>query len=117
MYNIKIEDLAPNALIKAVQMGKNFLTFREVEEYGARVVANLNKKSEGAVLLLSRDRTEEFWEEYAAFFQKKCVDGEQGIEVKEGITVEDLIERFRGYLALDVLMAFVDEYAVEALSV
>ena len=30
---------------------------------------------------------------------------------------EDLIEQFRGYLALDVLMAFVNEKSIQALGV
>ena len=40
-----------------------------------------------------------------------------GIELKKEVTLENLINQFRGYLALDVLMAFVNENSVQALGV
>lgn len=117
-FYIGIEDLAANAMIEAMRRGeKKFLTYKEIENYGSRVVELLNEKDEKAILILSRDCTNALFRNYSDFFQEKNIDGESGIELKQDITVEDLIVEFRGYLALDVLMAFVNENSVRALGV
>lgn len=66
---------------------------------------------------MSRESTSALFRNYSDFFQEKNVNGEMGIELKEEITIEKLIVQFRGYLALDVLMAFVNENFVQALGV
>ena len=115
MFYIEIDDLAANALIESMRRaGKTFLTYKELENYGSRVVELLNEKGEKAVLILSRERTNALFRDYSEF-REKTVNGEMGIELKKEVTLENLINKFRGYLALDVLMAFVDENAVHAL--
>ena len=115
MFYIEIDDLAANALIESMRRAeKHFLTYEELEDYGSRVVKLLNEKGEKAVLILSRERTNALFRNYPEF-REKTVNGKMGIELKKGITLEDLINKFRGYLALDVLMAFVNENAVQAL--
>lgn len=117
-FYIGIEDLAANALIESMSRGKkNFLTYKEIENYGSRVVSLLNAKGEKAVLILSRESTSALFRNYSDFFQEKNEKGEMGIELKKGVTLENLIIQFRGYLALDVLMAFVNENSVQALGV
>lgn len=73
------------------------------------------KKGEKAVLILSRESTNALFRNYSDFFQENNVNGEMGIELKKEVTLENLINQFRGYLALDVLMAFVNENSVQAL--
>ena len=76
-FYIGIEDLAANALIETLKKNdRRFLTYHEIESYGAEVVQILQE------------------------------NGEKGISLKEGKEAEDLIQQFRGYLALDVLLAF-----------
>lgn len=117
-FYIGIEDLAANALIESISRGrKTFLTYKEIESYGARVVKLLNDNNEKAVLILSREHTNELFRNYSDFFEEKLVDGDIGIELKGDKTVEGLIRQFRGYLAIDVLMAFVNEGTVQALGV
>ncbi len=117
-FNIGIEDLAANALIESMRrMNKNFLTYKEIENYGSRVIKLLSEKGEKAVLILSRESTTALFRNYSDFFQEKIVNGEMGIELKKGVTLEKLITQFRGYLALDVLMAFVNDNSVQALGV
>lgn len=117
-FYIGIEDLASNALIESMRRAeKTFLTYKEIENYGSKVVELLNEKGEKAVLILSRESTNALFRNYSDFFQEKNIDGELGIELKKEITLEDLINQFRGYLALDVLMAFVNEISVQALGV
>lgn len=117
-FYIGIEDLAANALIVALsKRNKRFLTYSEIENYGSSVVQLLNKKGEKAVLILSRESTNDLFRNYSDFFEEQENEGSFGISLKEGIQINDLIVKFRGYLALDVLMAFVDKYSIKALGV
>ena len=116
-FYIGIEDLAANALIESMRIEKRFLTYREIEDYGSKVVEILNEKGEKAVLILSRENTNALFRNYSDFFEEKTENDMKGIALKEGIELEDLIMQFRGYLALDVLMAFVNERSVQALGV
>ncbi len=117
-FYIGMEDLAANALIESIRRsGKTFLTYEEIEAYGSKVVELLNERGEKAVLILSRERTNALFRNYSDFFQEKVVSGKQGIELKESVTLEELIAQFRGYLALDVLLAFVNESSIQALGV
>lgn len=117
-FYIGIEDLAANALIESMRrVEKNFLTYREIENYGSKVVQILNEQGEKAVLILSRENTNELFRNYSDFFEEKEENEEKGVALKSGIELEDLIMQFRGYLALDVLMAFVNDRSVQALGV
>lgn len=117
-FYIGIEDLAANALIESMRrVEKNFLTYREIENYGSKVVQILNEQGEKAVLILSRENTNELFRNYSDFFEEKEENEEKGIALKSDIKLEDLIMQFRGYLALDVLMAFVNDRSVQALGV
>lgn len=117
-FYIGIEDLAANALIESMRRSKKtFLTYKEIENYGSKVVEFLNEKGEKAVLILSRESTNALFRNYSDFFQEKEVNGEMGIQLTKEVTLENLINQFRGYLALDVLMAFVNDNSVQALGV
>lgn len=87
------------------------------DDYGSKVVQILNEQGEKAVLILSRENTNELFRNYSDFFEEKEENEEKGVALKSGIELEDLIMQFRGYLALDVLMAFVNDRSVQALGV
>lgn len=115
---IGIEDLVANALIELVERtAKREVLFKELDEYGAMVVECLNKKNEQAVLLLSKERTNEFLHDYSDMFELFTNDIDKGIRLRQGVEVEQLWERFRGYLSADVLMAFMNGLAVSKLGV
>ena len=118
-FYIGIEDLAANALIELLQKEENrsFITYKELERYGTQVVSLLSERGEKAVLLLSRENTNAMFRDYSEFFEEDSYDGNEGIRLRAGKSRKDLIVQFRGYLALDVLMALVDERAVSALGV
>ena len=118
-FYIGIEDLAANALIELLQKEENrsFITYKELERYGTQVVSLLSERGEKAVLLLSRENTNAMFRDYSEFFEEDSCDGQDGIRLREGKSRKDLIVQFRGYLALDVLMALVDERSVSALGV
>lgn len=115
-FYIGMEDLAANALIvTSTKLERTYVTYHELEDYGTRVVKLLNRKGEKAILLLSRDNTNAMFRNYSDFFEE--TQGGKAITLAEGKQVRDLIYQFRGYLALDVLKAFVDKTAIVALGV
>ncbi len=117
-FYIGIEDLAANALIEALKRSnKRFLTYNEIEAYGAEVVQILKENDEKAVLILSRDNTEALLKNYSEFFEERVENGKIGIALKDEKEIKDLIQHFRGYLALDVLLAFMNQRSVSALGV
>lgn len=117
-FYIGIEDLAANALIETLKTKKGKLnrypiTYAELETYGTEVVHYLNTRGEEAVLIFSRESTSVMLRNYSDFFEET---GEgTAIALREGKTVPDLIERFRTYLAFDVMMAFMAERTVQVL--
>ena len=117
-FYIGIEDLAANALIEVLsKCQKRFLTYSEIEGYGAKVVELLKETGEKAILILSRDNTEALFRNYSEFFEESEEQGRKGILLKQDKEIDDLIQQFRGYLALDVLLAFMDQRSVQALGV
>lgn len=109
-FYIGIEDLAANALIELLKEKKQrVISYDELEKYGAQVVRLLSEQGEKAVLLLSRDNTSALFRNYSDFFEEVELEDGLGIKLKEEKGIEDLIIQFRGYLALDVLMALVDK--------
>ena len=117
-FYIGIEDLAANALIEVLKKSqKRFITYNEIESYGSEVVQLLKESGEKAVLILSRDNTNAFFRNYSEFFEESEQNGRKGILLKAEKQIDDLIKQFRGYLALDVLLAFMDQRSVQALGV
>lgn len=116
---IGIEDLAANALIEVMSKKNDtrFVSYAELENYGAEVVKFLNLKGEKAILILSRESTNDMFRNYSDIFEEAFDKGTLGIKLKSDITVEDLINKFRGYLAWDVLLAFINEQTVAKLGV
>lgn len=115
-FYIGIEDLAANAMIEILKKGeRRFLTYNEMEMYGAEVVQILKENGEKAVLILSRENTDAFFRNYSEFFEEGEQNGKRGITLKADKKVEDLIKQFRGYLALDVLLAFMNQRSVRVL--
>ena len=115
---IGIEDLVANALIELVEKSeKREVLFKQLDEYGAMVIKYLNGKCEQAVLVLSKERTNEFLHDYSDYFELFSNGMDEGIRLKEDVSVGQLWKKFRGYLSVDVMLAFMDKGAVSALGV
>lgn len=121
-YYIGIEDLAANALIEILQtkeeqdLNQYTVTLRELEKYGAEVVRYLNKeKKEKALLVLSRASTLHMFRNYSDFFEEVETEEGRAIALQKGKTVEDLKEKFRTYLAMDLVNAFMNKKTVKVL--
>ncbi len=111
---IEIDELAVNALVAAQKYGRNFVSYKLMEDYGFRVVEILHNKGVTAILLLSRDRANEMLQRKADLFDEQTVDGERGISLRNGKTIHNLIDRHMEHQSLRFLMAFRD---VRAMSV
>lgn len=115
-FYIGIEDLAANAMIELLKKGdQRFITYNGVEMYGAEVVQILKESGKKAVLILSRENTDALFRNYSEFFEEEEQNGRKGIKLKDDKKVEDLIQQFRSYLALDVLLAFMNKRSVQVL--
>ncbi len=117
---IGIEDLVANALIEMVDNDENNreVTYKQLDEYGAVVIDTLNAKNEEAVLIISKERTNAFLHDYSDFFQVRMnARNEKCIALIEGKTTDELRKLFRGYLSLDMLMAFISEHSLQALGI
>lgn len=67
------------------------------------------------MLILSRENTSLMFRSYSDFFEEVETDEGVSITLKEGKTVSDLVEKFRTYLALDLMMAFMNTETVRVL--
>lgn len=120
-FYIGIEDLAANALIEILktkedeQAKQSHVTLVELEEYGNQVIQYLNELGEKAVLILSRENTSLMFRNYSDFFEEVETETGVAISLKEGKTVSDLVKKFRTYLALDLMMAFMNTKTVRVL--
>lgn len=121
-FYIGIEDLAANALIEKLTVNddnktcvERCVTYSELEQYGTQVIRYLGNKGEKAVLILSRESTSLMFRNYSDFFEEIKTSNGDAISLKEGKTVQELIEKFRTYLSLDVMMAFMNEQTVSVL--
>ena len=91
------------------------MTLAELEAYGSQVIQYLNERGEQAVLILSRENTSLMFRNYSDFFEEVETDKGIAIALKEGKTVSDLVKKFRTYLALDLMMAFMNTETVRVL--
>lgn len=101
-YYIQMEDLAANALIEALRIKNDtdFLSYHDIETYGAQVVEILGRENHNAILILSRDQTNIFFHDYSDFFERDEKNGAPGVRLKAGKTRNNLIDAFRGYWPL-----------------
>ena len=120
MYRfIGIEDLAANALIELLEKsGCRRVEFETLVKYGHAVISVLRENGDKAILLISKEYTNELIRNYSDFFTIDYSDQKaDAIILREGKTVEDLRNRFRAFLTLDCLLAFTDSKSLAELGV
>jgi len=117
MY-IGIEDLVANAIIELVDNScRGEVLFSQINSYGATVVQILSEKNEKAILILSKERTHAFLHNYSNYFELFSNGKEEGIRLRDNISSDDLWAKFRGYLSIEVMQAFMNKRSVEVLGV
>lgn len=112
--NIFIEDLVGNAFIPYLERTeKRTLSLKKIEDFGRKVVSSLNEEGIRAYLIFSRDLTSEFFDNYSEYF---TLDEENNtVSLQEEISKEKLIEKFSGYVSLEVLVAYRKEENIKEL--
>lgn len=107
MMYIDMEDLVGNSFISYLeQTGNRILELGKIEQFGDKVVEQLEKEGEHPYLKLSRNITNEFFYKYADWFTLTEDNNKMLVVLKKDVSVKDLIEKFSGYLSLKVLLAF-----------
>lgn len=107
MMYIEIDDLVGNSFASYLeQTGNRILELRKIEQFGCKIVEQLESENKKACLRLSRDRTYQFFYEYSDWFTYTESNDKILVVLNKDVSVKDLIKKFSGYLSLDVLLAF-----------
>ena len=102
-YQLFLQDITALLYIKRRREQKldiRFLTFSEIEVFGKQLLDKLKKIDYVPSLALSRNDTQLFFECYSDCF---CNDKKNGISLCENIGTQELVERFVGWMNIDVL--------------
>ena len=102
---IGVEIIAANALINIIESGKGrSVSLHDLNKCGIEVVNYLEKEfKEKAVVLYDKNRIGNFIIDYSDYFYYS----HDILYVKEGVTTEQLRERFRGQLSFEILSAII----------
>lgn len=111
---IGIEYLAALALINVYNSkSETKVKFDTLNEYGIQAMKKFDKENIQAVVLFSSEYAERLIKDYSDCFSINNIDGDEYLELK--ISVQELQDRFMGYLSLDILMALMSQDVVEVL--
>lgn len=120
MYRyIGIEDLVASALIELMRHAESNrkVSLQTLADYGTVIVKILTESGQDAILFLTRESTYEFVHDYAEYFSIKMYDSIEYIELKEGITDQDLRRQFRRNLTVDLAKALTEKESLKVLKV
>lgn len=84
----------------------------QIEYYAANVVKALRDKHINARFYTNRYKFDDFKDFYSKYFSVIETDTDVICSVKKEISIEELKEKFRGYLSVDALLAFIDDDVV-----
>lgn len=116
-YIICLPDIVANAFIELRNREKNVneLTLSVLEKYGNEVASKLKEDGEKIIYGLSRTATEHFKTQYQNFFtvEEDDCNLETLIILKDGIKIDYLINHFRSYLPLNLLLAYMDDEVIQ----
>jgi len=107
-YRIQLEDLLANAFIEKLKLddSNRFISYKEIDRYSGEMMKFLYEKGEDVELYLSRDNTNNVLKKYCNYF----IETVDGIILKSDITIDDLINNFRGYLSLFLMKEYISVY-------
>lgn len=120
MYRyIGIEDLVASALIELMRHAESNrkVSLQTLAEYGTVIVKILTESGQDAILFLTKESTYEFVHDYAEYFSIKMYDSIEYIELKDGITVQELRRQFRRNLTVDLAKALTEKESLKVLKV
>jgi hypothetical protein len=117
MIKIGIEDLVANALIELNgRYGIRKVTGEQINAYEKSVLEYLKMQGIKAIYYCDRYMFAQFKEEYSDFFTIYEDNNSTIYFMNENVNTDNLTQEFRGYLPLDLLLAFVNENVVKSLT-
>lgn len=122
MYKIGIEDLASNALIECLKSKEGDLTnyvvtYKTLERYGKQVQESLEERGINSLLVFGRCNTYRMYHEHSKFFVEGISAEGEGVSLVSGVTVKDLIESWRMFTSVDLLVTYMDKTALRGIDV
>lgn len=117
MY-LTLEDLVPNALIELVENDVNrSVSYPTILKYGDVVVKELEKRNIDAIILIYRDKTLQFEDDYKEIFNFFQIDNIGYVQLKDNISTQYLRKYFRIRQSLDTLIALTSDSSKQALGI
>lgn len=122
MYRIGIEDLASNALIECLKnkegdLSSYVVTYKTLERYGKQVQESLKERGINSLLVFGRCNTYRMYHEHSKFFVEGISEEGEGVSLVSGVTVKDLIESWRMFTSVDLLVTYMDKTALRGIEV
>lgn len=120
MYRyIGIEDLVANALIELMKQEESNrkVSLQVLSDFGTVIVKLLTNSEQSAILLLTKESTYEFINDYADFFSIQEYNSVEYIELKENKTIDDLRSQFRRNFTVDLAKAINGKESLKALKI
>ena len=115
---LTLEDLVPNALIELVENDvSRTVSYPTILEYGNVVVKELEKRNIDAILLIYRDKTLQFEDDYKEIFNFFEIDNIGYVQLKDNISTQYLRKYFRISQSLDTLIALTSDSSKQALGI
>lgn len=107
------EYVIANALIELSKRGQKYITFRKLREIGIQIQKACNTEGINAVILTSGNNLMTAIYNFSDYFECVMIDcetiQEPAIFIKKSASVEDLEDRFVGYLPLHILQLLLRE--------
>lgn len=122
MYRIGIEDLASNALIECLKgkegdLSNYVVTYKTLERYGKQVQESLADRGINSLLVFGRCSTYKMYHEYSRFFVEGISAEGEGVSLVSGVTVRDLIESWRMFTPVELLVTYMDKAVLRGIGV
>ena len=115
---LTLEDLVPNALIELIENDvSRTVSYPTILQYGEIVVKELEKRNINAILLIYRDKTLQFEDEYKEIFDFIEIDNIGYVKLKDNISTQYLRKYFRTRQSLDTLIALTSNASKQLLGI
>lgn len=115
---LTLEDLVPNALIELVENDvSRVVSYPTILQYGDVVIKELEKRNIDAILLIYRNKTMQFEDEYKEIFYFFEIDDIGYVQLKDNISTQYLRKYFRIRQSLDTLIALTSDNSKQALGI
>lgn len=115
---VDLSELIPNALIELIENKKGTqISYKKAIEYGNVIIQKLNEKGIKAWLNITSEEKLKFEYLNSEYFDFLEVDGIHYVQISPNKTVEDLRNRYREMLGLEMLLTFTNIDALKVLDI